>query len=106
TRISKRELEECKRFFRGYYSIGFETANMISSRFADALSADLDHRFYDFFLGKLNSITQNDLRHAAGRMFSSDNFIIVVAGDASAYKSDLEEFGLVRTVSYDDASSE
>ena len=104
TRISKRELEECKRFFRGYYSIGFETASMISSRFADAASADLDHRFYDFFLGKLNSITQNDLREAAGRMFSPDNFVIVIAGDASVYENDLAEFGLVKTVSYDNGS--
>jgi len=106
TRISKRELEECKRFFRGYYSIGFETADMISSRLAEAVSAGLDHKFYDVFLKKLNSITQNDLRQAAGRMFSTDNFVIVVAGNASDYESDLEQFGQVKTISFDNDSGD
>ncbi len=98
SRISKRELEDGKHFFRGSFAMAFESANDISSLFAQARSAGLKHNYVEVLLKKIDQLTQADIKAAAARLFSPGNMVIVVVGDSKQYIHQLKEFGSITRV--------
>lgn len=95
SRISKRELEEGKQYFRGYYALAFECATDVSGMFTQLASVDLDYRYHDRLLERVNELTQGDIREVAKAAFNPDNLVVVVYGDARSFAGDLEDFGRV-----------
>ncbi|HSG99356.1 MAG TPA: pitrilysin family protein [candidate division Zixibacteria bacterium] len=95
TRISKRELEDGKRFFRGYYALGFETAGSGATRLAEALAGGEAHNYHDSLLQAINTLTPDDLMKVAADLFANDRLAVVVYGDADRFERSLNEFGLV-----------
>ncbi len=104
SRISKREIEEGKKFYRGFYALGFETAHDVTERFAELMRADLSFKGHDTLLTELNDLTQADLRMTSERIFAPSHLIVVIRGDASQYAEDLRDFGAVRVVSAREAN--
>lgn len=95
TRISKRELEDGKRFFRGYYALGFETAGSGANRLAEALAGGEAYNYHDSLLQAINTLTQDDLMSVAADLFTGDRLAVVVYGDADRFERSLNEFGVV-----------
>ena len=98
SRISKRELEDGKHFFRGSFAMAFESAGDISTLFAQATSAGLKHNYVDVLLKHIERLTQANIKAAAARLFSPGNMIIVVVGNNRQYIHQLAEFGSVSRV--------
>ncbi|MFQ5607960.1 MAG: M16 family metallopeptidase [Candidatus Zixiibacteriota bacterium] len=98
SRISKRELEEGKQYFRGSFTLAFESASDICARFAEAAAAGVEFDYIDELLEDIESLTQADIRAAAARLFAPGNQVIVIVGDSKRYMRQLEEFGGVSRV--------
>jgi zinc protease len=100
TRVSKRELEEGKNYYRGYYALGFETAKSVTERFAEILQANIRlKKGHDTLLTELSLLTQSDLRETSEIIFSPARLKIVVRGDAREYAEDLRAYGAVQVIS-------
>ena len=95
TRISKRELEEGKRYFRGNYALGFETAEMANARIAEVIGAGERYNYHDRLLEAMSELTQGDIKTAAAESFSPGRLVVVVYGDAERYERQLSAYGSV-----------
>ncbi len=99
TRVSKRELEEGKNFYRGFYALGFETAKGVTNRFAELIQANIPvKKGHDTLLTELNLLTQADLRETSKEIFSPSHLIVVVRGDAKVFAEDLKAYGAVEVI--------
>ncbi len=99
TRVSKRELEEGKNFYRGFYALGFETAKDVTERFAELIQANIKvKKGHDTLLTELNLLTQADLRETSEKIFSPSHLIVVVRGDAKVFAEYLRAYGTVEII--------
>ncbi len=104
TRISKREIEEGKNYFNGFYALGFETAHDVTARLAKLLSANLPLKAHDTLLTELNLLRQSDLQETAKTIFAPSHLIVVISGDTTAFAEAVRNLEAVRVIPVGESS--
>lgn len=98
TRISKRELEDAKRYFQGHYDLAFETALDISERISEVIRVGRKYKYHNQALDHINHLTQADLKNTAARLFSNERLIVALVGDANFFATALADYGSVKII--------
>jgi len=90
-KISAKELEECKAYFRSMTPMLFENASVTVEQFnwQAVLGTDLD--FYNHFLKQMDNVTPEEIRQVAKKYLNSDHLTIVVNAPARIVKNDFSD---------------
>jgi zinc protease len=91
--VTDEELTSAKRFTIGSTEVELETQAGLANRIATIYKYDLPHDFLETFRTKVEAITAADIRKTAAKYFDTYRAAIVVVGDWSKVKEQVEPFG-------------
>ncbi|MFN2418012.1 MAG: M16 family metallopeptidase [Candidatus Limnocylindria bacterium] len=94
------ELAEVRDFLVGVFPLRFETTGGIASAIEPLAVYDQPHDWWQTYRGKLEAVGTEDVHRVAGELVQPDEALILVVGDASALRPELEtaELGPVKVV--------
>jgi predicted Zn-dependent peptidase len=95
TRIADDELELQRQYNVGNYLLSLENAGRVASRVQDIWLYDLEPNFYKTYAARMAAVTPESAQLLAQKYLSAENVAIVVVGEASEIRDDLEKIGKV-----------
>jgi len=96
--VTDEELTSAKRYTIGSTQVELETQAGLANRIATIYTYDLPHDFLETFRGHVEAITADVVRKTAAKYFDTYRGAIVVVGDWSKVKEQVEPFGDVTVV--------
>ncbi len=96
--VREEELQAVKNYISGNFIIQSESADTILNRMATTELYRLGSNYYHTFLQQVQRLTLDDVHNAAKMYIHPDRLTYVVAGEVSAVRADLEEFGALVAV--------
>ncbi len=96
--VREEELQAVKNYISGNFIIQSESADTILNRMATTELYRLGSNYYHTFLEQVQRLTLDDVHNAAKMYIHPDRLTYVVAGEVSAVRADLEEFGALVAV--------
>ncbi|HVF39229.1 MAG TPA: pitrilysin family protein [Gemmatimonadaceae bacterium] len=93
-KISDEELTLATSYLDGVFPIRYETTSAIASALAGMVTFGLPEDYYDTYRAKVRSVTTAGVLRAAERYVNLDELQIVVVGDASLIRQQVEEIGV------------
>ncbi len=96
--VREEELQAVKNYISGNFIIQSESADTILNRMATTELYRLGSNYYHTFLEQVQRLTLDDVHNAAKMYIHPDRLTYVVAGEVSAVRADLEEFGVLVAV--------
>ncbi len=94
-RIPMRELNDAKRFYRGFLPSYYETYASTVSQFATLAGLNVDYDFYESLSENIGNVDPQTLRQTALEYLDRDKMFIIVAGPESYLRGNLSELGTV-----------
>jgi len=98
-RISVKELDEAKLFFRGFMPGLYETNRATIERFATALGSGVGVDYQEKLLSDLDRVDPGRLRLVAEKYLDPKRMTIVIQGSAASLKNQLSEIAPVEVIS-------
>ena len=98
-RISVKELDEAKLFFRGFMPGLYETNRATIERFATALGSGVGVDYQEKLLSDLDKVDPGRLRLVAEKYLDPKRMTIVIQGSAASLKNQLSEIAPVEVIS-------
>ncbi len=95
TKPSEEEITTAKRYQTGLYLLRMQLQGAIANALANNWVNGLSPQALGEFVPKLNAVTVEGIQKAGRAEFASAHQTIVVVGDASKVKPDVEQFGAV-----------
>ena len=94
------ELAEVRDFLVGVFPLRFETTGGIATAIEPLAVYDLPHDWWQTYRGSLEAVGTGDVHEAARELVRPDEALILLTGDASKLRSDLEaaELGPVEVI--------
>ena len=94
------ELSEVRNFLVGVFPLRFETTGGIASAIEPLAVYDQPHDWWQTYRGKLEAVGTDDVHRAAVELVRPDEALVLVVGDASVLRDELEnaELGPVEVV--------
>jgi zinc protease len=96
--VTDEELTSAKRYTIGSTEVELETQSGLAHRIATIYTYDLPHNFLETFRGNVDGVTSDVVRKTAAKYFDTYRAAIVVVGDWSQVKEQVEPFGDVTVV--------
>ncbi len=96
--VREEELQAVKNYISGNFIIQSELPDTILNRIATTELYQLGSNYYNTFLEQVQRLTLDDVHNAAKTYIHPDRLTYVVAGEVSAVRADLEEFGALVAV--------
>lgn len=93
--VADPELDLQRQYNIGNYLLSLESAGRVASRVQDIDLYGLPADFYKTYAKRMASVTPERVKELAGKYLSSKDIAIVVVGDASQVKADLDKLGKV-----------
>jgi zinc protease len=97
-RISVKELDEAKFFFRGFMPGLYETDQTIIDRFSTALGSGVGVDYQEKLLSDLDKVDPGRLRAVAEKYLDPKRMTIVIQGSAASLKNQLSEIAPVEVI--------
>ena len=97
-RVAPRELLAAKRYLKGLFSISLATQGGITGRIAQLHLLDLGADYLQTYRARVDSVTQLRVQQVARKYIRTDRPVVVVVGDASKLRSQLESIGRVEVL--------
>jgi len=95
------ELTDRKTYLVGAFPLQIETPQGIASKVVEALKYNYDRAWLESYRDKLDAVTAQQVQSFAQRRIHPDKALIVLAGNAAAFKADLEKvYGPVEVIPY------
>jgi zinc protease len=95
------ELTERKTFITGAFPLEIETPAGISAKVIEALKYGHDRQWLESYRDKLDAVTAAEVQSFAQRRIHPEKALIVLVGNAAAFKADLEKkYGAVEVIPY------
>lgn len=91
--VTDEELTSAKRYTIGSTEVELETQGGLANRINTIYTYDLPHDFLETFRPKVDAITAADVRKVAAKYFDTYRAAIVIVGDWSKVKEQVEPFG-------------
>ncbi len=99
--ISKEEVGTAQNYLVGHQALDFETADSIAGQFLELMVHGLPLDYWNRFPGDVRSLNAEDVWSATRRYLDPDHAVIVLVGNAAAFKKDLKKLGHVHLISLD-----
>ncbi|MFQ5701162.1 MAG: M16 family metallopeptidase, partial [Acidobacteriota bacterium] len=93
---TEEELEKARRFLTGTFAIGHQSPGSMAGALSEIAFYRLPADYFDSYLERVRAVTLDDVKRVASTRFPSDKLAIVVLGNASAVRADLEKIGSVK----------
>jgi zinc protease len=95
------ELSDRKTYLTGAFPMQIETPQGIAAKVVEALKYGYDRAWLESYRDKLDAVTAEQVQSFAQRRIHPDKALIVLAGNAAAFKADLEKaYGPVEVIPY------
>lgn len=94
-RVPVRDLDDAKRFYRGFLPSYYETYASSVSQFATLAGLNVDYNYYESLSDKIGTIDPQKLRQTALEYLDREHMFIIVAGPEAYLKGNLSELGTV-----------
>jgi zinc protease len=104
-KVSKKELEDAKNFYLGYFPSRFETPQQIATQVLNVEIYGLGDDYLKNYRKNVRNITVDDIQRVAQKYLDPENLKFVVVSNASDVKVKLESLGNVKTVAYAEGSN-
>ena len=88
------ELAEVRDFLVGVFPLRFETTGGIASAIEPLAVYDLPHDWWQTYRNSLEAVTTEDVHRVARELIRPEEALVLLTGDASALRGDLESSGL------------
>ena len=95
------EVENTQSYLIGHMALEFETPDGMAEQTVELMAYDLPLDYWSRFPAKVQSLTGQELWDAARRYLDSESAVIVLVGNASAFKKGLKKFGHARVIPLD-----
>lgn len=89
--VPAEELAGAKTFISGAFPLEIETADGIANKVLEALRYGYGREFVESFNQKIDAVTAADVQSYAKRRVHPDRLVMVLAGNASVFKDELEK---------------
>ncbi|HYL99327.1 MAG TPA: pitrilysin family protein, partial [Blastocatellia bacterium] len=97
-KVSDSDLQHAKNFIDGSFSLSLSTQGSLAGQLLEARLLNLGDDSLETFRSRVDSVTVDDVQRAARKYISRDRYAIVVVGDASKLKSQLQPLAPVLLV--------
>ncbi len=94
----REELVTAKGYLVGHLALEFETAEGIANQVLALMLYDLPLDYWSRYPERVQSMSTDEVSVATRRYFDPDRAVIVLVGDASAFKKDLKKLGPARVI--------
>lgn len=98
-RVTPGELQGAKNYLNGLFSLALSTQGGIAERIAQMYLLGLGSNYLESYRTRIESVTPEQVQQAARKYLGSERPAIVVVGDASKLKNQLELIGRVEVLS-------
>jgi zinc protease len=95
------EVGNTQSYLIGHMALDFETPDGIAEQTVELMAHDLPLDYWTRFPEKVQSLTEQQLWDAARRYLDPDSAVIVLVGNASAFKKGLKKLGHARVIPLD-----
>jgi zinc protease len=99
--VTEEELSLATSYLAGVFPIRYETTEAIASALAALVVYDLEPDYFDSYRDRVRAVTSADVLQAAERHLHPDVLQLLVVGDASVVRSQLEELRFGPLTVYD-----
>ena len=89
--VTQSELEYNKQSLIRRYPQGFETVGQISGQLANLVVYGLPDSYFNEYIGKVQSVTVEDVNRVSNKYLTPDQMAILIVGDKAAIESKLKE---------------
>lgn len=96
--ISEQELDAAQGYLVGHLALDFESAEGVAGQILELLVHNLPLDYWNRFPEKIRALTAQDVWMATRRYLDSERNVIVLVGNAAAFKKDLKKVGAVRVI--------
>jgi zinc protease len=94
-RVTPSELQGAKNYLNGLFSLALSTQGGVDERIAQRYLLDLGSDYLELYRTRIESVTPEQVQQAARKYLGIERPAIVVVGDASKLKNQLESIGRV-----------
>ena len=98
-RVTPSELQGAKNYLNGLFSLALSTQGGVTERIAQKYLLELGVNYLESYRTRIESVTPEQVQQAARKYLSIERPAIVVVGDASKLKNQLESLGRVEVLS-------
>jgi zinc protease len=99
--VPAQELQDAKSFIIGSFPLNIEIPNNLAARLTTIFLYGLGDDYLKTYRDRLAAISQPDVQRVAMNRISQENLIAVLVGNASQFKTGLEELGRVEVLPID-----
>ena len=100
--LPQEDLAAAKSYLIGHRAVEFETPESRAAEFSDLLVEGLPGGYWNEFPGKIRTISADEVWQATRRYLEPEANVIVLVGNAAAFKKDLKKLGKFRIISLRD----
>jgi predicted Zn-dependent peptidase len=100
--LTEEELESAKSYLIGHRAVEFETPESRAGEFSDLMLQGLPVGYWNEFPGKVRTLSADEVWQATRRYLEPEANVIVLVGNATAFKKDLKKLGRFRAISMQD----
>ncbi len=91
--VTQAELEYNKQSIIRRYPAGFETVGAMSNQLANLITYGLPDSYFNDYIGRINSVTLEDVNRVAKEYLDPSKMAIVIVGDRAVVEAGLKELG-------------
>lgn len=100
--VKDEELETIKNYVMGNFPLQLETANAIATHIINLEFYELEKDYYNTFIGKVNSVSREDVLEVANKYLDADNISICISGEIDKLVKDFESIGKTKVINIKD----
>ena len=97
--LAEGELESARSYLIGHRAVEFETPEARAGEFSNLMLQGLPLGYWNAFPGKIRTISADEVWQATRRYLEPEANVIVLVGNAAAFKKDLKKLGRFRVIS-------
>ena len=105
-RVSRSEIELARSYLKGNMLLQFESAESVSGKLLELLVHDLPPDYWNTFHAGLDPLGRDELLEATRRWLGPEQSLIVLVGNAKAFREGLDVFGSVEVGSAENLNLE
>ncbi|MFN0141103.1 MAG: M16 family metallopeptidase [Pyrinomonadaceae bacterium] len=96
--VTQKELDYNKQSLIRRFPSGFETVGAMSNQLANLVVYGLPDTYFNDYIGKVNSVTLDDVNRVARQYLDPSKMAIVIVGDRKVIEPGLKELGMPITI--------
>lgn len=93
--VAQEELQGAKNYLKGLFPLRLETPEALASQISDIEFYNLDPKFVDTYMQKIEAVTLDDIKRVANKYFDYQDVVFVVVTNPKETRKDLEGLGKI-----------